>query len=375
MSNETITSNLPVKSSKLTFETNLYNKKEVFKLLKIAELAQLPILFVGPPGVGKTAAVLDYAKSFSKDENGNVDKSLLRKNVFILETDEGTKSSEVKGRIDIKHLVEANSYKTLTPIVKAKCVIINEVDKASSNLRNSLLGVMNEKVVFNGADALECNWKSFVATCNVIPKEEENNPFWDRFIIKIHITRLTANSLKEYFKKGGKNYRETITLNDPTQAELDAVLVPDNYIEEFINIAYVKLSDRTLSYITNLTKATALVYNSNVEQAIVKVMSILLNKNAAQELSKKLMSPVMRDLITKAELLKKMQNSSDFNKQLDNIEKSLESNLALNRLTETEGSHVFELIQEILMDHPLMINEENLDQNEFVTAMLEDDNI
>jgi len=57
-------------------------------------------------------------------------------------------------------------------LASSDIVVINEVDKASSNVRNSLLGVMNEKFLFNGKSKIPCNWQLFVATCNEIPKED-----------------------------------------------------------------------------------------------------------------------------------------------------------------------------------------------------------
>ncbi len=353
--------------------TNLYKKDEVLRLLKVAEIAKLPILLVGLPGVGKTAAVLDYAKSICVDEHGAVNKDVLREKTFILETDEGTKSSEVKGRMDIKHLVENKEYRSLTPIVKAEYVVINEVDKASSNLRNSLLGVMNEKTVFNGTESLDCKWKLFVATCNVIPKEEESNPFWDRFLLKFDVKRLSPDDLVAYFDKGGKSYVNIVNLPDPTQEQVDAIDVPNKYVEQFIHLAHKKVSDRTLSFVKVLTKAVAATYNSSVEKAIVKVMSLLVSNNAAQELSKTLMSAPMKELVTKVELLNNITNPSDFNRQVSEIEKNLESAvnsvLESRKITMKEAEEIADIVDNIVKNHPLMEEENNLENNEFIKMM------
>ena len=49
----------------------------------------------------------------------------------------------------MQRLFVDNTYELVTPIASADVVVINEVDKASSNIRNSLLGVMNERFLFN----------------------------------------------------------------------------------------------------------------------------------------------------------------------------------------------------------------------------------
>ena len=45
-------------------ETRLKERQEVFRLLAVAEAMQKPILMVGPAGVGKTIALLDYAHAY-----------------------------------------------------------------------------------------------------------------------------------------------------------------------------------------------------------------------------------------------------------------------------------------------------------------------
>ena len=50
----------------------------------------------------------------------------------------------------MQRLFVDNTYELVTPTVGADVVVINEVDKASNNIRNSLLGVMNERFLFNG---------------------------------------------------------------------------------------------------------------------------------------------------------------------------------------------------------------------------------
>jgi len=180
-------------------DTNLIKKEEVFRILALAEATGLAMLLIGPPGVAKTASVIDYAKAAG---NG----TLANDELFILETDEGTKSTAVKGNIDLEELTLNQKYKVISPITKAKFVVINEVDKASASLRNSLLGVMNEKVLFNGKDAVPCDWNVFVATCNKIPEDEIGSPFWDRFMITFEVERVRQSDIMDYYSKGACSY-------------------------------------------------------------------------------------------------------------------------------------------------------------------------
>ena len=74
----------------------------------------------------------------------------------VQETDEDTKASEVKGRIDMKKLLEQNTYDLTSPVANAKFVLINEVEKASSGLRNSLLSIM----ILEGLNGRPINFNS-----------------------------------------------------------------------------------------------------------------------------------------------------------------------------------------------------------------------
>ncbi len=183
-----------------TIETSLINKEEVFKMMALAESTGLPCLLVGEPGVAKTKTVIEYAKAWL-NKDGKMTAQDFAQKIYILETDEGTKASEIKGMPDLGKLFTENKYELAAPIADAEIVIINEVDKASSAIRNAMLGVMNEKFLFNGKHKIPCKWKLFIATCNEIPKDEQDSPFWDRFMLKMTVNRVSAGELVKYYNK------------------------------------------------------------------------------------------------------------------------------------------------------------------------------
>lgn len=76
--------------------TSLMGKEEVFKILALAESLQLPCLLIGAPGTGKTKAIIEYAKAWLNKDDTMTNEDFSNK-LFILETDEGTKASEIKG--------------------------------------------------------------------------------------------------------------------------------------------------------------------------------------------------------------------------------------------------------------------------------------
>jgi MoxR-like ATPase len=286
-----------------TIETSLINKEEVFRMLALAEATGMPLLLQGKPGTAKTKTVIEYAKAWLNRDKTMTMQDFLNK-VYILETDEGTKSSEVKGMPSFSKLFQDNVYELEAPITEAEIVVINEVDKASSAIRNSLLGVMNEKFLFNGKNKVPCKWKLFIATCNEIPKEEVGSPFWDRFILKMNVERISTGEMVKYYEKGGKNYKESFTIGVPSKDELSNIQVAASKLEKYLEVAYHLSSDRTLTFVPTLVQAVAFVWDVSVDKALVKVAEIMIGKSAASEVGNRLISPEMKSVLSKIDMMK-----------------------------------------------------------------------
>lgn len=352
----------------LTINTSLINKDEVFRMLALAQATGLPLLLVGNPGTGKTKTVIDYAKAFlmqNVDENDAeavkaAKKSFMDK-IYILETDEGTKSSEVKGMPDLELLFTDNKYALSAPITEAEIVVINEVDKASSGIRNSLLGIMNEKFLFNGKHKVPCKWKIFIATCNEIPKEEMGSPFWDRFILKTQVNRISAGDMVKYYEKGGKDYKETLSIGIPTKAEMDTTVIPTNKLEKYLDVAYTKSSDRTLTFVPNLTRAVSYVWDISVDKSLVKVAGLMIDNTAASELQNKLMNPEIKALMTKVDMLWSINDTDGIDLAMTEIEGLLTGYASQGKIDESQVEEIETAIQYVLSNHPVKQKEAEIE--------------
>lgn len=324
--------------AKINITTNLIGKEEVFNVLALAESIGSPVLLIGEPGTGKTNAVLDYAEA---SQGG----ALSNEDVFILETDEGTKSNEIKGHVDMEALTTKNQFKKDSPITRAKYVVINEVDKANAGLRNSLLGVMNEKILFNGIEKTPCNWEAFVATCNKIPEDEKDSPFWDRFLITFKVNRLTESMVMKYYKKGGKDARFKYSPGKPTQAELDAMDIPLDKLQKVMRVTYNKLSDRSLSFIPTLAKHIAGVWGFNVDRALVKAVELLISKEDANVLAKSLVSKELRAVYDKVDQIASMSNYESYTNLIEQIDNAGTALKNAGRLSDTEEQDLINMVE------------------------------
>jgi MoxR-like ATPase len=348
-------------------ETSLINKEEVFKMLALAEATGLPCLLIGQPGVAKTKTVIDYAKAWL-NKDGNMTAKDFAEKIYILETDEGTKASEIKGMPDLGRLFTDNTYELSTPIADAEIVIINEVDKASSAIRNAMLGVMNEKFLFNGKHKIPCKWKLFVATCNEIPKEEKNSPFWDRFMLKHTVNRVSAGEMVKYYNKGGRDYREKFTIGIPNKAEINEVEIPVTKLEKYMEVGYNHSSDRTLTFVPTLSKAVSYIWDISVDKALVKTAQIMIDQTAGSELQNKLMSPEVKAVMSKVEMLHSYQTNEQLELAIAEIE-GLVNTYATRGIMDSGQINEIEIsMQYILQNHPARVD--GVDSNDLETMMM-----
>jgi MoxR-like ATPase len=349
-------------------ETSLINKEEVFKMLALAEATGLPCLLIGQPGVAKTKTVVDYAKAWLNRDGQMTAKDFAEK-IYILETDEGTKASEIKGMPDLGKLFTDNEYTLSTPIADAEIVIINEVDKASSAIRNAMLGVMNEKFLFNGKHKIPCKWKLFVATCNEIPKEEKSSPFWDRFMLKHTVNRVSAGEMVKYYNKGGRDYREKFSIGIPNKVEINEVEIPVGKLEKYMEVGYNHSSDRTLTFVPTLSKAVSYIWDISVDKALVKTAQIMIDQTAGSELQNKLMSPEVKAVMSKVEMLHSYQTNEQLELAIAEIEGLINTYASRGIMDSGQVGEIEVSMQYILQNHPARVDE--VDSNQLETMMAE----
>lgn len=349
-----------------SIETSLINKEEVFKMLALAEATGLPLLLVGDPGVAKTKTIIEYAKAWL-NKDGKMSAHDFANKMYILETDEGTKASEIKGMPDLGKLFTENKYELNAPIAEAEIVIINEVDKASSAIRNAMLGVMNERFLFNGKNKIPCKWKLFVATCNEIPKEEVNSPFWDRFMLKMIVNRVSAGELIKYFSKGARNYKEKFSINIPNKTEIENVEIPINKLEKYLEVGYVHSSDRTLTFVPMLSKAISYVWDISVDKALVKTAQIMISQAAGSDLQNKIMSAEVKVIMSKVEMLKSHKTNAQLEMAVAEIESLINTYATRGQIDESQVEEIEISMQYLLSNHPARI-EKNL-SSEFEEAL------
>ena len=326
--------------NQVTIKSSLKGKDDCFSILALAAATQMPLLINGEKGTAKTATVLDFAESLNNTKEES----------FIIELSEGTKVSHLLGQPDMRALMVDKDWRMNRPIAKAKTVIINEVDKASSGIRNALLSIMAEKEIFDGGERVQCNWDTFVATSNEIPKGEEHLPFWDRLVLRYEMQPVSIEEKVKFMKDRAK--KEVMTINLPTLEEIDAQSIDYAYIEKMMNLISVhkdiNMSDRTLTKLDRLVKAAMIVYNLTEEEAVIKVAEIVA-KPIVADLGKSLLPPEVANFKSSKEMFDKAVSSGQngnkvamlsANHQLQSALKAIEKNPKLKAKYYAEFSKI-----------------------------------
>jgi broad-specificity NMP kinase len=327
----------------INVKTNLVGRQDVFRILALAHATGYPVLLVGPPGTGKTKALLDYAQAM----NGNNATDAIEK-TFILETDEGTRSAEVKGRVDLDKMFKNNEVEINSPITRAEFVMINEVDKANAGLRNSMLSIMNEKFLFNGKQKVPCNWKLFCSSCNEIPADEINSPFWDRYVIKYKLNRITKGQMQKMFRNYGKIF--DLRINIPERHELEQLVanIPEAKLSAFVDICFPHLTDRSISYAPNLIAGTGVVFDLTINKALVQTADILINKEIASQVAKAIEPQVLTDIRSKIELIEGMQDYEQIKKIIQEIQRDAKVAAGSKKVTREDLEEVASEVKKVL---------------------------
>lgn len=323
-------------------KTKLVGKEELFKVIALGEATRMPILFVGVPGVAKTQTLLDYAAAMS-----GYDKEKARQETFVLELDEGTKSSEIKGRVDMEDLLVNKKYTIDAPIAKARYVLINEVDKGSSAVRNTMLSVMREKALFLGSEIRQCHWQLFAGSCNVIPDDELENPFWDRFLIKYVVERIKVSDI---YKSAWNAKQIEFELTIPEQADFDACILDSKMMEIFAKEIYKDVSDRTLMAVPQIAKAVKYIWGFADAEAIMKACELVCPQKA-QALSAKLEDPAIVSIKTKIKNISSITEADMLMSNIQSIENEI-SQLSQNPVYATKSGALSAMLKDTIQKSP-----------------------
>jgi MoxR-like ATPase len=165
---------------------NVYlDRSEAIDLIIVGLLAKMHIFLGGKPGTGKT----ELAKAVSDAITGTTFFHYLMTKTTVAE--------EVLGAPDLAELQKGKFVRdTEAMLPEAHLALMDEIGKANSIVRNSALGLMNEREFLNGKTKLQSPLITMIGCSNELLDGEEDGAFWDRLSLRYMVDYLGDEDLR-----------------------------------------------------------------------------------------------------------------------------------------------------------------------------------
>ena len=161
------------------------DRSEAIDLILVGLLAKMHIFLGGKPGTGKT----ELAKAVSDAITGTTFFHYLMTKTTVAE--------EVLGAPDLSELQKGKFVRdTEAMLPEAHLALMDEIGKANSIVRNSALGLMNEREFLNGKNKLQSPLITMIGCSNELLDGEEDGAFWDRLSLRYMVDYLGDEDLR-----------------------------------------------------------------------------------------------------------------------------------------------------------------------------------
>ena len=235
---------------------NFVERSEEIHGLTIGLISGSNILYLGPPGVGKSLLVNSWSKLISKS------------NYFSWLLTAYSTPEELAGPYSLKGLEEDKFVRnTEGKLPEADIAFIDETWKGNSGVLNFLLTILNERIFYNDGKAQEIPLLTLVGASNELPEQGDGlEAMLDRFTLKFMVKPIKeASNFSKMLTTDMNNLSPVITIEELQQikAEADKVELNDNIVEILTNLknklsdSGLAVSDRTYKNSIKLLKAEA----------------------------------------------------------------------------------------------------------------------
>ena len=235
---------------------NFVERAEEIHGLTIGLLSGSNILYLGPPGVGKSLLVNSWSKLI-KDSN-----------YFSWLLTAYSTPEELAGPYSLKGLEDDKFVRnTEGKLPEADIAFIDETWKGNSGVLNFLLTILNERIFYNDGKAQPIPLLTLVGASNELPEQGDGlEAMMDRFTLKFMVKPIKESSnFAKMLVTDMDNLTECISLEELHQirSEVKKVSVGNVIVELLANLknklheAGLSVSDRTYKNSIKLLQAEA----------------------------------------------------------------------------------------------------------------------
>jgi MoxR-like ATPase len=171
-------------------------REQEIEQMMVAAIAQEPLLFIGPPGTGKSEMITQFKNLLELPGNEYFEYMLTK----------FTEPSELLGPLDLKRLKAGEYIRRIAgKLPEAKLVFLDEIFKSNSAILNTLLTLLNEKKFYQDGKPYPVPLKILFAATNELPNLSELDALKDRFTLKVRIDKVSEDKWDELIMKGLQN--------------------------------------------------------------------------------------------------------------------------------------------------------------------------
>lgn len=166
------------------------DRTTIVELFGVSLVSGENLLLIGPPGTAKSALVRELGRRI----DGRTFEYLLTP---------FTEPNEIFGPFDIRRLREGELVTNMEGMLpEADLVFLDEVFRANSAILNSLLGVLNERVLRRGREVVPLPLLTLVGATNALPSRSELSALDDRFLLRATTEEVDEARTPELLEAG-----------------------------------------------------------------------------------------------------------------------------------------------------------------------------
>ncbi|NPA23392.1 MAG: AAA domain-containing protein [Crenarchaeota archaeon] len=190
-----------IRKAYLKMQSMFYKLEDEITGIFMSLLSRENYVLIGPPGTGKTTLIYTLSK-------------LLNAKWFYRQLTKFTDLEEILGPIDIAELLKGRVVRIYAnSIVESDLALLDEIFNASSAILNTLLSILNERVIYDGDKVIPVKTWTVYASSNRVPEDEELQALYDRFPLRSFLSYAMPEETENLIIKGWLLRRELESLS------------------------------------------------------------------------------------------------------------------------------------------------------------------